>query len=42
MSGQTKGCTEVTIRVIVRAVRTASQNLKLQEKGIDPDMIGMH
>ena len=37
-----KAWKEVTSRDIVKAVRTASKILKLKEKGIDPDVIGLN
>ena len=39
---QNKAWTSVTSSDMVQAVRTAATALKLQERGINPDMIGLH
>ena len=39
---QSKLWTEVTREDIVRELKTASKTLKLQDRGIDSDMVGAH
>ena len=39
---RSKACTQFTSGDIFKAVRTATKIVKLQEKGIDPDIIGEH
>ena len=37
-----KGWTEVTSGDIVKSVRTATETCRIQDRGIDPYMIGVH